>query len=153
MSKLKLDLHDIYNKSHLIDKALNNIIEEAIDKKIKLIYPCEKEFWDLFAATVNSNELTSSGRIVKNFKYEKGIVKVTIGDISFTLEGKLNFSLKSFTWLLPIKMFNKSVKIIMGDLNFMDVYFNASSIIFPVVELGASICSKLAIVGAISIIS
>ena len=37
MSKLKLDLHDIYNKSHLIDKALNNIIEEAIDKKIKLI--------------------------------------------------------------------------------------------------------------------
>ena len=37
MSKLKLDLHEIYNKSHLIDKALNEIIEEAIDKKIKLV--------------------------------------------------------------------------------------------------------------------
>lgn len=37
MSKLKLDLHDIYNKSHLIDTALNDIIEEAIDKKIKTI--------------------------------------------------------------------------------------------------------------------
>jgi DNA-nicking Smr family endonuclease len=37
MSKLKLDLHEIYNKSHLIDGALNDIIEEAIDKKIKLV--------------------------------------------------------------------------------------------------------------------
>lgn len=37
MSKLKLDLHDIYNKSSLIDEALNNIIEEALDKKIKLV--------------------------------------------------------------------------------------------------------------------
>ncbi len=37
MSKLKLDLHDIYNKSHLIDKALNDIIQEAVDKKIKEI--------------------------------------------------------------------------------------------------------------------
>lgn len=37
MSKLKLDLHDIYNKSNLIDDALNNVINEALDKKIKLI--------------------------------------------------------------------------------------------------------------------
>jgi DNA-nicking Smr family endonuclease len=37
MAKLKLDLHDIYNKSQLMDKALNEIIEEAIDKKIKLV--------------------------------------------------------------------------------------------------------------------
>jgi dsDNA-specific endonuclease/ATPase MutS2 len=37
MSKLKLDLHDIYNKSILIDDALINIVDEAIDKKIKLI--------------------------------------------------------------------------------------------------------------------
>jgi DNA-nicking Smr family endonuclease len=37
MSKLKLDLHDIYNKSILIDNALINIVEEAIDKKIKLV--------------------------------------------------------------------------------------------------------------------
>lgn len=35
MSKLKLDLHDIYNKGDLIDKELNRIINEAIDKKIK----------------------------------------------------------------------------------------------------------------------
>ena len=37
MAKLKLDLHDIYNKGHLIDKELNDIIEEAIAKKIKTI--------------------------------------------------------------------------------------------------------------------
>ena len=37
MSKLKLDLHDIYNKGKLIDTALADIIEEAIDKKIKLV--------------------------------------------------------------------------------------------------------------------
>ena len=37
MAKLKLDLHEIYNKSHLIDKALNDVIEDAIDKKIKLV--------------------------------------------------------------------------------------------------------------------
>jgi len=35
MAKLKLDLHDIYNKGQLIDKALNDIIHEAVDKKIK----------------------------------------------------------------------------------------------------------------------
>jgi DNA-nicking Smr family endonuclease len=34
MSKLVLDLHEIFNKGWKIDKALNDIIEEAIDKKI-----------------------------------------------------------------------------------------------------------------------
>lgn len=37
MSKLKLDLHDIYNKSKSIDAALNDIIDEAVAKKIKTI--------------------------------------------------------------------------------------------------------------------
>ncbi|HAE32140.1 MAG TPA: DNA mismatch repair protein MutS [Flavobacteriales bacterium] len=37
MAKLKLDLHDIYNKGNLIDESLEQIIEEAIDKKIKLV--------------------------------------------------------------------------------------------------------------------
>ena len=37
MAKLKLDLHEIYNKSHLVDKALNDVLDEAIDKKIKLV--------------------------------------------------------------------------------------------------------------------
>ena len=37
MAKLKLDLHDIYNKGHLIDQELNNIIEEAVEKKIKTV--------------------------------------------------------------------------------------------------------------------
>lgn len=35
MGKLKLDLHDIYNNAKAIDKALEDIFEEAIDKKIK----------------------------------------------------------------------------------------------------------------------
>ena len=37
MAKLKLDLHDIYNRGHLIDQALEDIIQEAIDKRIKLV--------------------------------------------------------------------------------------------------------------------
>ena len=34
MAKLKLDLHDIYNNSSVIDKALLDIFEEAIEKRI-----------------------------------------------------------------------------------------------------------------------
>lgn len=34
MGKLKIDLHDIYNKHELIEESLNNILNEAIDKKI-----------------------------------------------------------------------------------------------------------------------
>ena len=37
MAKLKLDLHDIYNKGNLIEEELKRIIEEALDKKIKLV--------------------------------------------------------------------------------------------------------------------
>lgn len=34
MAKLKLDLHDIFNKGTLIEDELNRIIEEAVEKKI-----------------------------------------------------------------------------------------------------------------------
>jgi len=37
MAKLVLDLHPIYNKGKAIDDALNNIIQEALDKKIKTV--------------------------------------------------------------------------------------------------------------------
>jgi len=37
MSKLKLDLHDIFNKGRDIDKELNRVIEEAIEKGIRLV--------------------------------------------------------------------------------------------------------------------
>jgi dsDNA-specific endonuclease/ATPase MutS2 len=37
MAKLKLDLHEIYNKGRDIDTALKNIIEEAIDCKIETV--------------------------------------------------------------------------------------------------------------------
>jgi dsDNA-specific endonuclease/ATPase MutS2 len=37
MAKLKLDLHDIYNKSNAIESELNRIIQEAVDKKIELV--------------------------------------------------------------------------------------------------------------------
>ena len=37
MSKLKLDLHEIYNKGRKIDQELNRVIQEAIDKRINLI--------------------------------------------------------------------------------------------------------------------
>ncbi len=37
MAKLKLDLHDIYNKGDEIEKELNRIIEDAVEKKIKTV--------------------------------------------------------------------------------------------------------------------
>ena len=35
MARLKLDLHDVYNNSKAIDQALNDIFEEAIEKRIR----------------------------------------------------------------------------------------------------------------------
>jgi len=37
MAKLKLDLHDIYNRGDQIDAELNRIVQEAIDRKIELV--------------------------------------------------------------------------------------------------------------------
>ncbi|MBS0655716.1 MAG: Smr/MutS family protein [Verrucomicrobia bacterium] len=34
MAKLKLDLHDIFNKGAAIEEELNRIIQEAVEKKI-----------------------------------------------------------------------------------------------------------------------
>jgi DNA-nicking Smr family endonuclease len=35
MARIKVDLHDVYNDSKAIDKALNDAFQEAIDKKIR----------------------------------------------------------------------------------------------------------------------
>lgn len=37
MAKLKLDLHEIFNKGKDIDNELNRIINEAVEKKIILV--------------------------------------------------------------------------------------------------------------------
>ena len=37
MAKLKLDLHDIFNKGKSIDAELNNVINDAVEKKISLV--------------------------------------------------------------------------------------------------------------------
>lgn len=37
MAKLKLDLHDIFNKGKKIESELDRIIQEAVEKKIKLV--------------------------------------------------------------------------------------------------------------------
>ena len=37
MAKLKLDLHDIYNRGGKIDVELKRIIDEAVAKRIKLV--------------------------------------------------------------------------------------------------------------------
>jgi dsDNA-specific endonuclease/ATPase MutS2 len=35
--KLKLDLHDVYNKGHDIDRALRDVMDEAVRKKASVI--------------------------------------------------------------------------------------------------------------------
>lgn len=37
MAKLKLDLHEIYNRGDQIDAALENIIQQALDQKVSLV--------------------------------------------------------------------------------------------------------------------
>jgi DNA-nicking Smr family endonuclease len=37
MAKIKLDLHDIFNRGHSIDAELNRVIQEAVDKGISLV--------------------------------------------------------------------------------------------------------------------
>ena len=37
MAKIKLDLHDIYNKGLTIDTELNRVITEAVEKKVALV--------------------------------------------------------------------------------------------------------------------
>jgi dsDNA-specific endonuclease/ATPase MutS2 len=37
VAKLKLDLHDIYNRGDQINSELDRIVEEAIEKKISLV--------------------------------------------------------------------------------------------------------------------
>ncbi len=37
MTKLKLDLHEIYNRGDKIETEINRIIQEAVDKRIKLV--------------------------------------------------------------------------------------------------------------------
>lgn len=37
MAKIKLDLHDIFNKGQIIDTELNRVISEAVEKRISLV--------------------------------------------------------------------------------------------------------------------
>ncbi|MFH1837553.1 MAG: Smr/MutS family protein [Candidatus Omnitrophota bacterium] len=37
MAKIKLDLHDIFNKGNAIEAELNRVINEAVDKGIALV--------------------------------------------------------------------------------------------------------------------
>ena len=37
MAKIKLDLHDIFNRGASIDAELNRVIQEAVDKGITLV--------------------------------------------------------------------------------------------------------------------
>lgn len=37
MAKLKLDLHDIFNKGQKIEAELNKIIQQAVEKRIELV--------------------------------------------------------------------------------------------------------------------
>ena len=37
MAKIKLDLHDIFNKGRAIEDELNRVVRDAIEKKITLV--------------------------------------------------------------------------------------------------------------------
>jgi dsDNA-specific endonuclease/ATPase MutS2 len=37
MAKIKLDLHDIYNRGEAIEVELNRVIQEALENQVKLV--------------------------------------------------------------------------------------------------------------------
>jgi dsDNA-specific endonuclease/ATPase MutS2 len=37
MAKIKLDLHDVFNKGRTIESELNRVIQQAVDEKIALV--------------------------------------------------------------------------------------------------------------------
>jgi len=37
MAKLKLDLHDIYNRGKIIEEELDRVIQEAVENRISLV--------------------------------------------------------------------------------------------------------------------
>lgn len=37
MAKIKLDLHDIFNKGNAIESELNRVVREALEKRIALV--------------------------------------------------------------------------------------------------------------------
>jgi len=37
MAKIKLDLHDVFNKGQMIEQELNRVIREAVEKRISLV--------------------------------------------------------------------------------------------------------------------
>ena len=37
MAKLKLDLHDVYNRGEAIDRALEDAVHKAVDKRIPVV--------------------------------------------------------------------------------------------------------------------
>ena len=37
MAKIKLDLHDIFNKGRSIESELKRVVQEAVDKRISLV--------------------------------------------------------------------------------------------------------------------
>ena len=37
MAKIKLDLHDVFNKGQVIEQELNRVIREAVEKRISLV--------------------------------------------------------------------------------------------------------------------
>jgi DNA-nicking Smr family endonuclease len=83
-AKLTLDLHAIYNKSADIDRALREVIDDAIDKKIRIVeiipgkgsgqlkkrvlrFLDQKEIRELYDRVEKDSK--NFGRIFVHFKY------------------------------------------------------------------------------------
>jgi DNA-nicking Smr family endonuclease len=83
--KLKLDLHDIYNRGGDIDRALRAVIDEAIEKKVRLVeiipgkgggqlkkrvprFLDQKEIKDLYDRVEKDSH--NYGRVFVHFRYK-----------------------------------------------------------------------------------
>jgi DNA-nicking Smr family endonuclease len=88
--KLKLDLHDIFNRGQEIDKALRGIIDEAIQKKVTLVeiipgkgsgalkkkvlrFLDQKEIKQLYHRVEKDGQ--NWGRLFIHFRYDSAVVR------------------------------------------------------------------------------
>lgn len=93
--KLKLDLHDIYNRGEDIDRALRSVIEEAVEKKVRVVEiipgkgsgQLKKRVLRFLDQRGSSNSMTGSRRTLTT---SGGCSFTSVGDDSLSSPSKLD---------------------------------------------------------------
>ena len=89
MAKLKLDLHDIYNKGGQIETELNRIMQEAVDKKIELV-------------EIIPNEAATPALVLVGFLMMTQVKNIDWEDLEIAIPAFLTIVLMPFTYNITV---------------------------------------------------